>query len=161
MRRLRQCVAGLLATGAVAPTVATAQAPAEDSVAAQGGFVGVVTFDIDVRSGPSGEQPTGAVSFHLGGGLGPSYSAEVSCLAVSGSTAVLGFVGTRYFFGEIEPVGGLIRVVDGADLVRVRTASRGRWPRTRAPGQPRAELLGLPRRRVRLQRIPRRGHRGH
>ena len=113
MRRLRQCVAGLLATGAVAPAVATAQAPAEDSVAAQGGFVGVVTFDIDVRSGPSGEQPTGAVSFHLGGGLGPSYSAEVSCLAVSGSTAVLGFVGTRYFFGEIEPVGGLIRVVDG------------------------------------------------
>jgi hypothetical protein len=113
MRRLLLAVAALLITAAVAPPLATAQAPTEDSVVAEGGFVGVVTFEINVRSGPSGEQPTGVVNLHFGGGLGSTYSTNVTCLAVSGNTAVIGFAGTLFFFGEISPVAGLIRVVDG------------------------------------------------
>jgi hypothetical protein len=113
MRRLLLAVAALLIPATAAPPVATAQAPAEDSVVAQGGFAGVIAFDIDVRSGPSGEQPTGMVNLHFGGGLGPTYSANVTCLAVSGNTAVIGFAGTLRSFGELSPVAGLIRVVDG------------------------------------------------
>jgi hypothetical protein len=45
--------------------------------------------------------------------LGPDWHVSVSCLAVSGNSAVIGFSGARYFMGELSPVAGLIRVVDG------------------------------------------------
>jgi hypothetical protein len=45
-------------------------------------------------SDAGGANPSGQVSYHLGGGLGSDTSATVVCLSVSGNTAVIGFVGT-------------------------------------------------------------------
>jgi hypothetical protein len=105
-------VAALAITAAVAPALASAQSPTEDSAVVRGFEPGTLLADIDVRSGPSGESPSGPVEFHFGGGLGPTYTATVTCLAVSGNTAVIGFVGRLRFFGTDEPVAGLIRVTD-------------------------------------------------
>jgi hypothetical protein len=105
-------VAAVVAGALALPGIAGAQAPNEDSVVAYGFETGTLRLDIDVRSGPSGENPTGRVSFHLGGGLGPTYTANASCLAVNGNTAVVGFVGTVDFSGTTDPVAGLIRLTD-------------------------------------------------
>ena len=52
--------------------------------------------DLDASSGPSGEDPTGTVKFHFGGGNGATRHGDVSCLSVSGNTAIIGF-GEGYF----------------------------------------------------------------
>jgi hypothetical protein len=110
---LRLAAGGLAVAGLLAlPGVAAGQAPTEDSVVADGFDPGVLFLDIDVRSGPSGENPTGRVAFHIGGGLGPTYTAEPTCLGVTGNTAVIGFLGTLSFGGSVDPVAGLIRVTD-------------------------------------------------
>jgi hypothetical protein len=49
--------------------------------------------ELDVQSGPSGENPTGTVSIHFGGGSAPTYTGPVTCLAVSGNQAVIGYSG--------------------------------------------------------------------
>jgi hypothetical protein len=78
-----------------------------------GPFLG--NFAIDARSGASGEDATGTFTAHLGGGFGFNWTATVSCLAVSGNTAVIGFSGK--VAGGVIPVSfwtvGLVRVVDG------------------------------------------------
>jgi hypothetical protein len=94
------------------PGSAAAQAPTQDSVTSQSGF----PFDVhlDASSGPLGENPTGIVSWHAGGGLGPTWFGDVSCLSVSGNAAIIGF-GDGYFdyvFSQIYWIAGLIRVVD-------------------------------------------------
>jgi hypothetical protein len=114
MRRTMLAVTALVATATVGAPLASAQTPTEDSavaIGAQGGVV--VAMVINARSGPSGENPTGVVEFHYGGGLGPTYSADVTCLNVTGKTAVIGFVGTVQQAGEVDPAAGLIRVTDG------------------------------------------------
>jgi hypothetical protein len=116
MRSVARTAAGLaVVVLLVAVPPATAQAPAGDSVAGDlfDNETGLQVFVLDVHSDPSGENPTGTLEWHVGGGLGPSWSATVTCLSVSGSTAVIGFSGTVYFFGELSPTAGLIRVVDG------------------------------------------------
>jgi hypothetical protein len=105
-------IVGLAVTAMFAAPAASAQAPTRDSVVAQGFQPGVLSLDVDVRSGPSGANPTGPVNFHIGGGFGPTYSANVTCLAVTGNTAVIGFLGTRFFMGSADPVAGLIRLTD-------------------------------------------------
>jgi hypothetical protein len=60
---------------------------------------------------PPGDSVT--VSWHFGGGLGPTWNASVTCLSVNGSTAVIGFSGTESFLGETAPRAGLIRIFDG------------------------------------------------
>ena len=70
--------AAAVAAGMLAPT-ALAQAPTQDSVTFTGSSA-PLSFDIAVRSGPSGENPTGRVLVTLNGGTfvdGPP-----SCLAV-------------------------------------------------------------------------------
>ena len=66
-------------------------------------------------SGPSGENPTGTVSFHFGGGNGRTWLGNVSCLSVSGNTAIVGF-GEGYFRVLVPMqtywVTGLVRIVD-------------------------------------------------
>ena len=73
--------------------VSNAQAPALDSVTGQGGRIGTFTFSFDAQSGPSGENPTGRVGWQFGGGLGPSWNGDVTCLSVKGNIAVIGFSG--------------------------------------------------------------------
>jgi hypothetical protein len=115
MRSVARTAAGLAVVGLlVAAPPATAQAPAGDSVAGDlfDNNTGLQVFVLDVHSDPSGENPTGTLEWHVGGGLGPSWNATATCLSVSGSTAVIGFSGTVYFAGELSPTAGLIRVVD-------------------------------------------------
>jgi hypothetical protein len=118
MRRLMLAVATVVAT--VAVPAASAQTPAGDSVTGRatsceldipGSECNFFTFlDVDARSGPSGENATGTVEwqrrvsmlFLSGGGL-------VSCLAVSGNTAIVGATAT----GSAGSSRTLARVVDG------------------------------------------------
>jgi hypothetical protein len=95
---------------------AAAQVPSGDSVTGDlfdQRETGIQVFGVDARSGPSGENPTGTAGWHVGGGLGPSWNVEVTCLAVDGNRAVVGFSGTVSFFGMLLPTAGLIRIVDG------------------------------------------------
>jgi hypothetical protein len=99
------------------PAAASAQAPAGDSVTGtlfDRFETGVSVFPaLDVRSGPGGEHPTGTAAWHVGGGLGPTWNVDVTCLAVDAKTALFGFSGTLFFVGERMPVAGLARVTDG------------------------------------------------
>jgi hypothetical protein len=116
MRSVARTAAGLaVVVLLVAVPPATAQAPAGDSVTGDlfDRDTGLQVFVLDVHSDPSGENPTGTLEWHVGGGLGPSWSATVTCLSVSSSTAVIGFSGTMFFLGDSRPTAGLIRVVDG------------------------------------------------
>ena len=114
MRRLLSPAVVVVALACL-PSVAGAQTPLGDSVT--GGFSDNLTalrgLSIEAHSGPSGERPTGTVVWHFGGGLGPTWNGTVTCLSVSGSTAVIGFSGTQRFFGEDAPRAGLIRIFDG------------------------------------------------
>jgi hypothetical protein len=87
-----------------------------DSVVTRGWqtFDGSTLLSIDARSGPSGEQPSGTLGWHVGGGLGPTWLGSVSCLAVSANTAVIGFSGRHSFGGTTvnAPIAGLVRVAD-------------------------------------------------
>jgi hypothetical protein len=74
------------------PGVSGAQIPTQDSVVLTGGpaQAGLFTvIDIDATSGPSGENPTGQVSFDVFGTL--NLGGPVTCLAVSGNTATINF----------------------------------------------------------------------
>jgi hypothetical protein len=67
----------------------------------------------DASSGPSGENPTGTVAFQFGGGGGPHWNGEVSCLSVRGNTAIIGFGDGFYWdVGQSYWVTGLVRIVD-------------------------------------------------
>src|SRR5215207_1373488 len=95
-------------------TTSSAQAPTQDSVTSQAGFP--YGAYLDASSGPLGENPTGVVSWHEGGGgYGPTWSGDVSCLSVSGNVAIIGF-GDGYDRSSIplqfNRIAGLIRVVD-------------------------------------------------
>jgi hypothetical protein len=85
-----------------------------DTVNAQDvGAPGFVILSVTAQSGPSGENPSGQVSIHLGGGLGPTISGPVTCLNVMGNTAILNFQGTKTVFGMTGPVGiQTVAVVD-------------------------------------------------
>jgi hypothetical protein len=116
MRSVARTATGLaVAVLLVAVPPATAQAPAGDSVTGDlfDRDTGLQVFVLDVHSDPSGGNPSGTLEWHVGGGLGPTWTATVTCLSVSGSTAVIGFSGTMFFLGDLRPTAGLIRVVDG------------------------------------------------
>ena len=118
MRRLVWTLIAVGIVGTVAPGFATAQAPGEDFVVAQGKeatFGLSFRMDITASSGPSGENPTGRVFFSFAGSVAPAIfpPAEVTCLAVAGNTAIVGFVGTLDSGGPIGPVAGVIRLTDG------------------------------------------------
>jgi hypothetical protein len=113
-------VGAALAVALAAAPPAAAQTPAGDSIAGDlfdQRETGIQVFDIDARSGPAGEDPTGTATWHVGGGLGPSWNVDVTCLSVDGNRAVAGFAGTVFFFGMLQPTAGLIRVVDGGGPV--------------------------------------------
>jgi hypothetical protein len=115
MRRLLSLAVAVVVVLACLPAAGHAQAPAGDSVT--GEFTDLLTglrsLGVEAHSGPSGEQPSGTVSWHFGGGLGPTWSGRVTCLSVAGKTAIIGFSGTERFFGEEAPSAGLVRIFDG------------------------------------------------
>jgi hypothetical protein len=74
---------------------------------------------VDARSGPAGENPTGTAWIDGGSSLAPRWDVEVTCLHVSGKTAIVGFTGTHSTYvgwGERYPSAGLIRIVDGGGV---------------------------------------------
>jgi hypothetical protein len=74
------------------PGVASGQTPPRDSVVGSGSVDvdGSTLVTFDVSSGPSGENPTGEVTFSLGGQV--LESSSVDCLTVDGNSA--SFAGT-------------------------------------------------------------------
>jgi hypothetical protein len=71
---------------------------------------------VDAHSGPFGENPTGTAGLGSSGIFAPVWELDVTCLSVTGNTAVVGFSGTVatiFGFGEVRPTAGLIRIVDG------------------------------------------------
>jgi hypothetical protein len=76
------------------------------------------SLDIDVESGPAGENPSGTVvlgSLGLTPGGSVTVTTEPTCLSVSGRVAITGVTGT-YRQGGVgfdAHLAGLIRVVDG------------------------------------------------
>jgi hypothetical protein len=99
-------------TGSLAlPGASGAQLPTQDSVtgsAATGEGRQSVQFTFDVRSGPSGENPTGTVSFDAF--LVDLGDLEVSCLTVSGNRASI--IALIPPLSPSAPAGVLISVED-------------------------------------------------
>jgi hypothetical protein len=111
----------VVTSSAVAAGSALAQSSSGDSVAGASNFGdnGNFFLSVNARSGPSGESPVGAVSFSIGNSrIVRTRDAAVTCLSVSGSTAVVGVFGRIEFAGfEPDPL-GFSR--DGGFLVYVR-----------------------------------------
>jgi hypothetical protein len=97
------------ATLCVLPAVSSAQVPSQDSVtlsgtATAGSFTSVT---LDATSGPSGESPSGEIRYGVFGGA-IQQGGPVTCLAVTGSTAILTFTDQVGGFGSTK-----LQVVDG------------------------------------------------
>jgi hypothetical protein len=86
---------------AVAVPAAAAQTPAADSATGTGRWMGFL-FDIDARSGPSGENPTGQVTLTFLDGQ-PYLSGPVTCLAVRDNVATMNFTedDSPFFVGVV------------------------------------------------------------
>jgi hypothetical protein len=124
MRRFIAFAFGFAVAACGVPGVAVAQ-PAEDSVV--GHFfdfadpeidpnASEIVADVNVRSGASGENPSGSATW--ASRVDRWTASEISCLAVNGRTAVIGFSGELIdiFFednDEVIPIRGLLRIVDG------------------------------------------------
>jgi hypothetical protein len=83
------------------PGVAGAQAPTQDAVVAsikEPGFIGAF-IDVNVVSGPSGENPTGTVSYRSP--VFHSFDAAPVCLKVTGNQATIVAVGPSPSDGEV------------------------------------------------------------
>jgi hypothetical protein len=94
----RCLLATVVALGAMLalPNVAGAQVPTGDSVVGSG-TIRESLININVSSGPSGENPRGEASATIGGFFG-FLSASVDCLAVSGSVGTFaGAIGLSSF----------------------------------------------------------------
>jgi hypothetical protein len=131
MRRLLLSVT-VAAAVLVGPGVARGQSAVGDIVEGKQVVPGFGnSFFIDASSGPAGESPRGTIGMHFGGGFGTSYDLDVTCLSVSGKTAIIGFAGkvTDGISGEQSPTAGLIKVVDaggpGSGLDTFEWASGG------------------------------------
>lgn len=133
MRRLATVSFALtLGVLAVAPATAPAQSTGADSVSGDASeclelfepVPGVIncrrllSLNVEVESGPSGEHPTGTVLLLSGGPTpGGTFSAttNATCLSVSGHVAIIGLSGNVHQGGLGFDFGmaGLVRVVDG------------------------------------------------
>jgi hypothetical protein len=107
----------LLVALLAAPFGAVAQpAPAQQSAVSPSFAAPFFFGSFNAVSDAGGANPSGQVSYHLGGGLGSNTSATVVCLSVSGNSAVVGFVGTidDPFPPPPQRVVGELVVVDNA-----------------------------------------------
>jgi hypothetical protein len=107
---------------------ASAQVPTQDSVSGAGSIFGppLIGFNLDARSGPSGENPTGTASFRQ---AFPDFRIEgpVTCLTVSGNHAVIGLANT---LGSFDLGGGwFVEVTDDtADTFSFTRTASGEVP---------------------------------
>ena len=110
--------------------------PVEDSVVGGGSVDTTSAVSFDVRSGPSGENPSGEVTLRLEPGGAVMASRSIDCLIVNGSTAT--FAGTwlpnpygqTHFGFTVEDTGPTASAADLLGLVSTTTASRGCSPYT-------------------------------
>jgi len=89
MRRTMQPVAAFVAAAMALPASSAAQSPTQDSLVGslrERGYHAPY-YDIDVRSGPSGENVTGTVTW--GEGFVPPFTLDAVCLNVSGNRATV------------------------------------------------------------------------
>lgn len=90
-RRALLAAAAVVAAVVALPADAGAQAPTQDSVVLTGGpgqaFQETV-IALDATSGPSGEHPSGQVRFDA---IGFQLGGPVTCLAVTGNSAIINF----------------------------------------------------------------------
>jgi hypothetical protein len=95
----------------------TTPAAVEDSV--HGGWWGgcCAAESVQATSGPSGESPNGVMTWAIGPSSTPvssRYTGIVTCLQITGRTAIIGSVGKREDTpGETTPATMLVRVIDG------------------------------------------------
>ena len=115
-------------TVALTPT-AQAQAPAGDSVVGSLDDWGV-HFDGEARSDPFGGSPTGTVRFQPIGTV-TIWDLSITCLAVTGKSAIAGFIGTVSMYPHTSewssPVAGLFRAVDGGGPNSGKDSFTARW----------------------------------
>jgi hypothetical protein len=127
----------------IALAASTSLAACRDWATGQGGNgLNPTVVNLDASSGPSGESPIGTLSFHFGGGNGPDWHGDVSCLSVSGHTAIIGFGNGDYHDLSVTYwVSGLVRVVDNGptgdtfEYVELKTGEPGPRPGP-PPGDP-------------------------
>jgi len=129
MRRSTLFAAALVGAALALPGVAAAQVPRQDSVTGTGtarsGPLIYLTldFEFDARSGPSGENPTGHVTFRNTGIPTIFLEGPVTCLVVNGSVATLNLQsGTAYGIFTVE-----VRDSASGDTIAL-------WPTGREPG---------------------------
>lgn len=113
MRRTALIVGLGVLLGTFVPA-AYGQVTSGDSVVGQGrtgpaGSFSYIGFDIEARSGPSGEGPSGhvALEFALAGFPPGVLEGPVSCLSVSGNDAVVGFD-----LGPLSTISGILVEVE-------------------------------------------------
>jgi hypothetical protein len=114
----RSVLVALLALSATLASTASAQVPTQDSVIGSGvartvGSDATFSFEIDARSGPSGENPTGNVIFRSTADASTFFNGPVTCLAVNANFGILS-VNTPQF----NAVGMEITDLAGGDLIR-------------------------------------------
>jgi hypothetical protein len=115
-------------TVALTPT-AQAQAPAGDSVVGSIENWGIY-FDVEARSDPFGGSPTGTVRFSPIGSA-TKWDLTITCLAVTGKSAIGGFIGTASLYPHTSDLSnqfaGLFRVVDGGGPNSGKDIVTARW----------------------------------
>ena len=113
MRRAVIVLCLALATLPVTAGATSAQTPTQDSVVGSGTTSNGFTFDIDARSGPGGEDPTGEVSFRFNSDGSVFFSGSAICLSVEGSFAIIHVATSQFGVVGLEvtdsPAGDLIR----------------------------------------------------
>jgi hypothetical protein len=116
----RAVTVALLALSAALASTASAQVPTQDSVIGTGvartsGTDTTFNFEIDARSGPSGENATGHVTFTSTADGSTLFSGPVTCLAVNGNFGIVNVNTPQYQAVGMEvtdlPSGDLIRAI--------------------------------------------------
>jgi hypothetical protein len=97
MRRSIQFIAGLGIGMILALPGASAAQVAQDSVVGSGTTEFSFAFDLNARSGPSGENPTGTARVVLRAGPTIGIQGPVTCLTVTGNRAVIGLDNSQGF----------------------------------------------------------------
>jgi hypothetical protein len=110
MRKTLPAFASALAVVLSVPAAAGGQVATQDSVHGSGTIIRedlgqVISYEVDARSGPSGENPAGTVAISVGGSR---LEMQVVCLQVSGTTAIVGATTSAS-----EP-SGIFRIAEGS-----------------------------------------------
>jgi hypothetical protein len=94
----------------------------------QNGMLEPIGFaTIRARSRANGRRARGTWTVHVGGGNGPTWSGDVTCLSVTRHRAVVGVAGTVAGGGTSFPFAGFVGLVDGGPPAPV-PAFAPPWP---------------------------------